>query len=120
MSAMGHKRTFALQKPMSALPPIATAKADIGKPSCPLYPRKRTFAAAVSQKSHGGAQACGLTTVTPIADKGGCGRTVCFVPEADVKTQSKRPPIEGGLKAEMWRYTFVDQPVKANLKILQL
>src|SRR5262245_57564128 len=29
---------------MSALPPIATAKADIGKTSCLLYPRKRTCA----------------------------------------------------------------------------
>jgi len=29
MSALGHKRTYALQKGMSALPPIATEKADI-------------------------------------------------------------------------------------------
>jgi hypothetical protein len=29
MSALGHKPTFALQKAMSALPRIATAKADI-------------------------------------------------------------------------------------------
>src|SRR5262245_29892820 len=28
MSALGQKRTFALHQPMSALPPIATAKAD--------------------------------------------------------------------------------------------
>ena len=28
MSALGHKRTFALQNVMSPLPPIATAKAD--------------------------------------------------------------------------------------------
>jgi hypothetical protein len=27
MSALGHKQTYALQKAMSALPPIATAKA---------------------------------------------------------------------------------------------
>jgi len=32
MSALGHKQTYAVQKAMSALPPIATAKADI----CPL------------------------------------------------------------------------------------
>src|SRR5262249_60703731 len=43
MSALGHKRTCAAQKGMSALRPIATAKADIRKRSCPLYPRKRTF-----------------------------------------------------------------------------
>jgi hypothetical protein len=29
MSALGQKQTFALQQAMSALPPIATAKADI-------------------------------------------------------------------------------------------
>src|SRR5262245_48708482 len=43
MSALGHKRTFAVHKLMSALPPIATAKADIRKRSCLLYPQKRTF-----------------------------------------------------------------------------
>src|SRR5262249_20790802 len=35
-----------MQKAMSALPPIATAKADIRKRSCPLYPRKQTFVVA--------------------------------------------------------------------------
>ena len=39
MSALGHKRTYAMQKAMSALPPIATAKADSHKRACPLYPR---------------------------------------------------------------------------------
>src|SRR5262249_15410155 len=39
MSALGHKRTYALQKPMSALPLIATAKADSRKQSCLLYPK---------------------------------------------------------------------------------
>jgi len=29
MSALGHKRTYAVQNVMSALPPIATAKADM-------------------------------------------------------------------------------------------
>jgi hypothetical protein len=28
MSALGHTRTYAVQQPMSALPPKATAKAD--------------------------------------------------------------------------------------------
>jgi len=45
MSAMGQKQTCALQTVMSALPPIATMKADFRKRSCPLYPRKRRFAA---------------------------------------------------------------------------
>jgi hypothetical protein len=42
-SALGQKRTHAVQQGMSAFP-IATAKADIGKPSCLLYPQKRTCA----------------------------------------------------------------------------
>jgi hypothetical protein len=29
MSALGHKQTYALQQTMSALPPLATAKADM-------------------------------------------------------------------------------------------
>ena len=31
-----------MQNGMSALPPIATAKADISSGSCPLYPQKRS------------------------------------------------------------------------------
>src|SRR5262245_35592454 len=31
VSALGHKQTYAVQQPMSALPPIATAEADIVK-----------------------------------------------------------------------------------------
>src|SRR5262245_46971542 len=44
MSALGHKQTCAVHQPMSALHPIATAKADIRKRSCLLYPQKRTCA----------------------------------------------------------------------------
>src|SRR4030095_7259193 len=44
MSALGQKQTYALQQAMSALHPIATAKADICASSCPLYPRKQTCA----------------------------------------------------------------------------
>jgi hypothetical protein len=40
-SAMGQKQTFAVQKGMSALLPIATAKADICASSCQLYPESR-------------------------------------------------------------------------------
>jgi hypothetical protein len=46
MSALGQKRTYAVQQVMSALPPIATAKADICPGPCPLYPRKRTLVSA--------------------------------------------------------------------------
>src|SRR5262245_24197069 len=38
MSALGQKQTCALPQPMSALPPIATVKADSRKRSCLLYP----------------------------------------------------------------------------------
>ena len=44
MSALGQKQTYALQQGMSALPPIATAKADIRKTPCLLYPQKGTCA----------------------------------------------------------------------------
>ena len=44
MSALGQRQTYAAHKLMSALPPIATAKADSRKRSCLLYPRKRTCA----------------------------------------------------------------------------
>src|SRR5215510_10742662 len=53
MSALGHKRTFAMHKLMSALPPIATAKADIRKRSCPLYTRKRTCALQLQMSALG-------------------------------------------------------------------
>jgi hypothetical protein len=44
MSALGQKQTYALQQVMSALLPIATARAKFRKRPCPLYPRKRTSA----------------------------------------------------------------------------
>ena len=58
MSALGHKRTYAVQQPMSALLSIATAKADSRKRPCPLYP--------------------------PKADMCGALAHVCFVPIADM------------------------------------
>src|SRR6476646_3678114 len=44
----GSKQTCALQQPMSALPPIATANADFRTGSCLLYPRKRTWVQCTS------------------------------------------------------------------------
>jgi hypothetical protein len=51
MSALGQKQTYALQKAMSALPPIATAKADTPQTvmsalppkadMCPLWAKSR-------------------------------------------------------------------------------
>jgi hypothetical protein len=53
MSALGHKQTFAAQNRMSALPLIATAKADIRKTSCPLLPRKQTLDDGVGMSAMG-------------------------------------------------------------------
>ena len=53
MSALGHKRTYAVQNGMSALPPIATAKADISPGSCPLYPQLRTYAVQLGMSALG-------------------------------------------------------------------
>ena len=41
MSALGQKRTYAAQQVMSALHPIATAKAKFHKWPCPLYVKSR-------------------------------------------------------------------------------
>src|SRR5262245_21873415 len=53
MSALGHKRTYAVQTDMSALPPIATEKANFRKRSCLLYPRKRTCAVQLGMSALG-------------------------------------------------------------------
>src|SRR5262249_27109532 len=53
MSALGQKQTYALQQAMSALPPIATAKADILNRSCPLCPHKRTCAVQLRMSALG-------------------------------------------------------------------
>jgi len=44
MSALGQKSTYAVQKPMSALPPIATAKAYSRNRPCLLFTQKQTCA----------------------------------------------------------------------------
>ena len=53
MSALGQKQTCAPHKLMSALPPIATVKADIRNGSCLLYPRKRTCAVQLGMSATG-------------------------------------------------------------------
>jgi hypothetical protein len=59
MSALGQKQTYAVHKPMSALPPIATAKADSRNGSCLLYPPKADMCGALTHVCFG-----------PIADIG--------------------------------------------------
>src|SRR4029453_5463859 len=51
MSALGQKRTYALQQAMSALHPIATTKADTCQWPCLLYPRKRTVAVQLAMSA---------------------------------------------------------------------
>src|SRR5215831_3338890 len=67
MSALGQKRTFALHQPMSALPPIATAKADICPRSCPLYPQKRTCAVHSAMSALGQKRTCAATRDIPLS-----------------------------------------------------
>src|SRR6478672_5109510 len=62
MSALGQEQTYALQKAMSAITPIATAKADIRNRSCLLYPRKRTYAVQLTMSALGQKRTC--TTIT--------------------------------------------------------
>jgi hypothetical protein len=45
MSALGQKQTYALQQAMSALPPIATAKADMPQTAMSAKDQKRTWEA---------------------------------------------------------------------------
>ena len=96
MSALGHKRTYAMQQPMSALLSIATAKANSRKGACPLYPRKRTCAvrlgmSALCQKR---TLICGLGTsakcrLTQKRDHGG-GGFLGFCHEHEVACARKR------------------------------
>ena len=51
MSALGQKQTCAVQKAMSASPPIATVKANSAKGPCLLYPRKRTCALQIAMSA---------------------------------------------------------------------
>ena len=81
MSALGQKQTCAVQNGMSALPPIATAKADSRKGACPLYPRKRTGAvqwsmSALGQKRTHAPQQKGRYSITSSARARRDGDTV--------------------------------------------
>ena len=67
MSALGQKRTYAVHKAMSALPPIATAKAE--------FPQKA------------------MSALHPIADMCGARGHVCFVPKADMTIMARMPPF---------------------------
>jgi hypothetical protein len=53
MSALGQKRTYALQKGMPALPPIATAKADFPQTVMSALPPKADMCGAASDVRFG-------------------------------------------------------------------
>jgi hypothetical protein len=53
MSALGQKQTFALQKGMSALPPIATAKADFPQTVMSALPPKADMCSARDDVRYG-------------------------------------------------------------------
>src|SRR5262245_21910867 len=75
LSALGHKGTYAVQQPMSALLPIATAEADFRTGSCLLYPRKRTCAAQLWQEiSWGGPDNPGVV----VDDTLRCAHPMCL------------------------------------------
>ena len=90
MSALGHKQTYAVQKAMSELPPIATAKAIPTKGAV-------CFAPESGHVRCGGScllwAMCGLSAAQPVmsalllkADVCGANRHVCFGPIADIET----------------------------------
>src|SRR5499427_3686509 len=66
MSVLGHKRTYAVQKVMSALPRIATAKADSRKRSCLLYSQKRTCAVQTPMSALGQKPTCAVQLGCPL------------------------------------------------------
>jgi hypothetical protein len=53
MSALGQKPTYALQQAMSALHPIATAKADFRSRPCSRYPPKADMCSAATGSALG-------------------------------------------------------------------
>src|SRR5262245_38186295 len=73
MSALGHKRTYAVQNGMSALPPIATAKADFRKRPCLLYPQKRTWAVQQWMSAMGQKRTCAIHSITSSARPSSAG-----------------------------------------------
>jgi len=53
MSALGQKQTYAVHKGMSALPPIATAKADMPQMVMSALPLKADMCGATSNVGYG-------------------------------------------------------------------
>jgi hypothetical protein len=68
MSALGQKQTYAVQQPMSALLPIATAKANSRNRPCPLYPQERTCAMQLRMSALGHKRTIALVNADHLAD----------------------------------------------------
>jgi hypothetical protein len=71
MSALGQKQTYAVHQPMSALPPIATAKADMQQTVMSALYSKADMCGAVPHVCFG-----------PIADITHRNLDVCLSPES--------------------------------------
>jgi hypothetical protein len=96
MSALGHKRTYAPQQVMSALPPKATAKADFRKKSCLLCPPKADI--------ESGADPCWVKAVLTLVEHGFYQPRMCRAPMGpflphDENNQTLPPISKNGCKA---------------------
>src|SRR6516225_8881231 len=91
---------------MSALPPIATAKADSRKGACPLYPRMRTCALQLGMSAMGQKR-----TFRPLFLSGkipkslevalGCAHPQCRTKEIHLETRKYEPPGVAALAAHV-------------------
>jgi len=84
MSALGHQQTYAVQQGMSALRPIATAKADIRKTTMSALPPKATLNASLLMSAKG--QKRTLFSITSSARARSDGGTVR--PSAEIAISS--------------------------------
>src|SRR5262245_8419998 len=89
MSALGQKQTCAPHSPMSALPPIATAKADSRKGSCLLCPRKRTCAMHLPMSTLVKSVACTEGEEAELKRRTGSLWTVALLPD-DMTTSAAK------------------------------
>jgi len=89
MSALGQKQTFAPQNTMSALPPIATVKADSRKRSCLLCSRKQTCAVQLTMSALGQKQTSSSLSGQPSRGLS----TSPGVMDVAVKRDRNSPPI---------------------------
>jgi hypothetical protein len=79
MSALGQKQTYALQQPVSALPPIATAKADMPQMVMSALPPKADMCSAAVHVRFG-----------PKADMCSAKAYVRFTPNSDIDCVFRR------------------------------